>query len=153
MSTLQFCTFMVDGLCFGIEVAMVQEVLCFQGMTRVPLAPAVVSGLINLRGQIVTAVNLRYRLGLPDRGPEHAPVSLILRSDDGVVSLLVDDIGDVMSVDGDTAEPAPETLRGVGKELIVGVYKLEGQLMLVLDAQKAIQPNGGRFSKERERAQ
>ena len=145
----QFCTFVVDGHYFGVEVERVQEVLRFQELTRVPLAPAVVSGLINLRGQIVTAVNLRQRLSLRERPAGQLPMSVILRSDDGAVSLLVDEIGEVLSAEGDMAEPPPETLRGVGRELIKGVYKLEGRLLLVLDAERGIQSSGGRFMNER----
>jgi purine-binding chemotaxis protein CheW len=151
MTSSQFCTFSVDGLYFGVEVERVQEVLRFQELTRVPLAPAVVSGLINLRGQIVTAVNLRQRLALRERPAGQLPMSVILRSDDGAVSLLVDEIGEVLSVAGEMGEPPPETLRGVGRELCKGVYKLEGRLLLVLDAEKAIQSNGGRFMSNNER--
>jgi purine-binding chemotaxis protein CheW len=148
MSSSQFCTFLVDGHHFGVEVERVQEVLRFQELTRVPLAPAVVSGLINLRGQIVTAVNLRQRLGLRERPAHELPMSVILRSDDGAVSLLVDEIGEVLSAAGDMAEPPPETLRGVGRDLIKGVYKLEGRLLLVLDAEKAIH-SSGKYNNER----
>jgi purine-binding chemotaxis protein CheW len=147
--SLRFCTFTVDGICFGVEVERVQEVLRFQELTRVPLAPAVVSGLINLRGQIVTAVNLRQRLALREGPADLVPMNVILRSDDGAVSLMVDAIGEVLTVAGEMAEPVPETLRGVGRELVKGVYKLEGRLLLVLDAEKAIQSSGGRFANER----
>lgn len=145
----QYCTFVVDGYYFGVEVERVQEVLRFQELTRVPLAPPVVDGLINLRGQIVTAVNLRKRLALREPAAGHLPMSVILRSDDGAVSLLVDEIGEVLSVAGDLAEPPPETLQGLGRELIRGVYKLDGRLLLVLDADKAMAASVGRFTNER----
>lgn len=111
----QFCTFYVDGLCFGIGVREVQEVIRYQEMTRVPLAAPVVRGLINLRGQIVTAIDLRRRLGLADRflgdtpnsGGEALPMNLVVRTDDGVVSLLVDEIGEVVEVDEDSFERPP----------------------------------------------
>ena len=86
----QFCTFCVDGLFFGVEVLKVQEVIRYQAMTPVPLAPAVVNGLINLRGQIVTAIDLRRALGLSDRPAGSLPMNVVVRTDDGVVSLLVD---------------------------------------------------------------
>src|ERR1051326_2248414 len=104
----QFCTFVLDGLYFGVEVKKVQEVIRYQEMTRVPLAPAVVQGLINLRGQIVTAIDLRRRLELRDRSGDRAPMNVVVRTDDGAVSLLVDDIGDVIKVQTDTFEPPPE---------------------------------------------
>ena len=136
----QFCTFYVEGLCFGIGVREVQEVIRYQEMTRVPLAASVVRGLINLRGQIVTAIDLRRRLGLPDRADatESLPMNLVVRTDDGVVSLLVDEIGEVVEVDEDSFERPPPTLEGVARELVRGVYKREGSLLLVLDTAKAV---------------
>jgi purine-binding chemotaxis protein CheW len=136
----QFCTFYVEGLCFGIGVREVQEVIRYQEMTRVPLAASVVRGLINLRGQIVTAIDLRRRLGLPDRAAasDHLPMNLVVRTDDGVVSLLVDEIGEVVEVDDDTFERPPPTLEGVAGELVRGVYKREGSLLLVLDTARAV---------------
>src|SRR3954454_4627156 len=96
----QYCTFYLDGSYFGLDVLHVQEVIRHQEMTRVPLAPPVVRGLINLRGQIVTALDLRRRLELPDRPADQPPpVNVVVRTDDGAVSLLVDDIGDVLVVD------------------------------------------------------
>ena len=83
MPALQFCTFYLDGLLFGIELKGVQEVIHSLDMTQVPLAPAVVSGLINLRGQIVTAVDLRRRLELKPAPPELHVMNVVVRSDDG----------------------------------------------------------------------
>ena len=136
----QFCTFYVESLCFGIGVREVQEVIRYQEMTRVPLAAGVVRGLINLRGQIVTAIDLRRRLGLPDRpdASEVLPMNLVVRTDDGVVSLLVDEIGEVVEVDEDSFERPPPTLEGVARELVRGVYKREGSLLLVLDTARAV---------------
>ncbi|HYH50119.1 MAG TPA: chemotaxis protein CheW [Acidimicrobiia bacterium] len=145
----QFCTFYVEGLCFGIGVREVQEVIRYQEMTRVPLAASVVRGLINLRGQIVTAIDLRRRLELPDRfsgeapnpgadAGEALPMNLVVRTDDGVVSLLVDEIGEVVEVDEDSFERPPPTLSGVARELVRGVYKREGSLLLVLDTARAV---------------
>jgi purine-binding chemotaxis protein CheW len=121
-------------------VREVQEVIRYQEMTRVPLAAPVVRGLINLRGQIVTAIDLRRRLGLPDRGDsgEHLLMNLVVRTDDGVVSLLVDEIGEFVEVDEDTFERPPPTLDGVARELVRGVYKREGSLLLVLDTVRAV---------------
>ncbi len=134
----QLCTFYLEGLYLGVDVREVQEVIRYQEMTRVPLAPGVVSGLINLRGQIVTAIDLRRRLGLPDRPADTLPMNVVVRGDDGAISLLVDEIGDVVEVDDDTFERAPETLQGVARELIRGVYKREGELLCVLDTDRAI---------------
>ncbi len=135
----QFCTFTLAGLTFGIEVDRVQEVIRTQPMTGVPLANDVVRGLINLRGQIVTALDLRRRLDLAPRGADEEPMNIVVRTGTGELSLLVDQIGDVVDVDEATFEGPPETLDGVARELIVGAYKLEGALLLVLDTDKAVQ--------------
>src|SRR5712691_1623782 len=94
----QLCTFMVGDLFFGVEVQQVQEVIRYLPMTRVPLAPRVVEGLINLRGQIVTAIDLRRRLELPERAEGQRPMNIVVRTAGGAVSLLVDDIGEVVEV-------------------------------------------------------
>jgi purine-binding chemotaxis protein CheW len=137
-NTKQFCTFFVNGLFFGVEVLKVQEVIRYQGMARVPLAPATIQGLINLRGQIVTAIDLRRRLELPPREDEQLPMNVVVRSDDGAVSLLVDEIGDVVEIQDDIYEHPPETLKGVARELVQGVYKLKERLLLILDTEKTV---------------
>lgn len=135
----QFCTFYLDKLLFGVELRGVQEVIRSLELTQVPLAPDVVGGLINLRGQIVTAVDLRRRLELEARAPEMRPMNVVVRSEDGAVSLLVDEIGDVIEVEETTFEAPPETLRGKVRAMILGVHKLENNLLLVLDTEKACQ--------------
>lgn len=134
----QFCTFYLDDLFFGVEVLSVQEVIRYQEMTRVPLASAVVRGLINLRGQIVTAVDLRQRLELRARPADQLPMNVVVRTDDGAVSLLVDEIGDVLEVDQESFERPPETLQGAARALIRGVYKLKDSVLLILDTEKAV---------------
>jgi purine-binding chemotaxis protein CheW len=140
--TKQYCTFYVAGQFFGLDVLHVQEIIRYQEMTRVPLAPPVVRGLINLRGQIVTAIDLRRRLDLPDRPADQVPVNVVVRTDDGAVSLLVDDIGDVLVVEESLFERPPETLRGSSRELIRGAYKLEDRLLMILDTQRAVNVTG-----------
>ena len=135
----QFSTFVVDGLLFGVEVEKVQEVIRYQEMTRVPLAPPMVKGLINLRAQIVTAIDLRRRLALRDRAATDLPMNVVVRHDDGAVSLLVDEIGDVVEVDDQTFEPPPDTVDRQAREFILGVHKLSGRLMHVLDSKKVVE--------------
>jgi purine-binding chemotaxis protein CheW len=135
----QFATFFMKDLFFGIEVQKVQEVLRAQEMTRVPLAPGVLRGLINLRGQIVAAIDMRERLALPKRTSEQEPMNMIVRAEDGAVSLLVDEIGDVIHVSAAAFEPVPETMAGNLKQLVAGVYKLDGRLLLVLDTERTLQ--------------
>ncbi len=134
----QFCTFYLDKLLFGVEVGMVQEVLRYQEMTRVPLASPAVRGLINLRGQIVTALDLRRRLALADRESDKLPMNVVVRAGDEAVSLLVDEIGDVLEVEDETFETPPETLQGEAREMIRGVYKLKDRLLLMLDTEKTV---------------
>jgi purine-binding chemotaxis protein CheW len=136
---VQFCTFYLGKLLFGVELTGVQEVIRHLEMTKVPLAPKVVSGLINLRGQIVTAVDLRRRLELEPRPAEAIPMNVVVRSEDGAVSLLVDEIGDVVEVEEATFERPPETLRGTMRNMIRGVHKLNDRLLHVLDTGKACQ--------------
>jgi len=137
MPALQFCTFYLDKLLFGVELRGVQEVIRSLDITQVPLAPNVVSGLINLRGQIVTAVDLRRRLELEARPPDAQPMNVVVRSEDGAVSFQVDEIGDVVEVEESTFEPAPEMLRASIRSMILGVHKLNDRLMHVLDTEKA----------------
>ena len=133
-----YCTFYLDKHCFGVEVEKVQEVFRYQDMTRVPLSSAAVQGLINLRGQIITALDLRHRLEMPKRTREKQPMNVVVRTEEGVVSLLVDEIGDVVEVSEDTYEQAPQTIQGTIRELIHGVYKLDKQLLMILDTESAI---------------
>ena len=137
--TKQFCTFYLDKFLFGVEVRKVQEVIRHLELTRVPLAPPVISGLINLRGRIVTAVDLRRRLELPPRPEGVEPMNVVIDAGEEAVSLLVDTIGAVLSVDQSTFERPPETLTGIARDLILGTYKLKDHLLLALDIDKAIQ--------------
>ena len=137
-ATRQFCSFFLDGLCYGIEVERVQEVRNMTAMTRVPLAARVVGGLVSLRGHIVTAVDLRRCLDLSDRPADQPPVNVILRTADGGVSLLVDRMGDVLDVAEDDFELPPRTLNARSRELIRGAYRLDGGLLLVLNLEPVL---------------
>lgn len=137
-TTHQFCTFYVDSLFLGIDVQHAQEVIRYQDMTCVPLAPPAISGLINLRGQIVTALDLRCRLGLPLREPNELPMNVIIRDGENAVSLLVDRIGDVVEVDDELFELPPPTVHPSVRGLIRGSYKLVDRLLLVFDTREVI---------------
>ncbi|HWA75496.1 MAG TPA: chemotaxis protein CheW [Polyangiaceae bacterium] len=136
--TTQFCTFVVDDLLFGVDVTRVQEVIRFQEMTNVPLAPRMVRGLINLRGQIVMAVDLRERLCLPARQSDELPMNVVIRGLDGSVSLLVDSIGDVIEVSGTSFEAPPSTMLAAHRQVVDAVCKLPNRLLLVLDPERAL---------------
>jgi purine-binding chemotaxis protein CheW len=149
-NTQQFCTFLLQGQLFGVPVQEVREVLQYQGMTRVPLVSEVVRGLINLRGQIVMAVDLRRRLGMEDRSDSRLPMNVVVQTDEGAVSFLVDEIGGVLEADEKDFEQPPETLQGQARELLRGVYKLEGRLMHVLNTQRvceSLERTGTSFSR------
>lgn len=134
----QFCTFFLNSLFFGIEVEKVQEVIRYQNMTRLPLAPPMVTGLINLRGEIVTALDMRLRLGFEKYNDDELPTNVVVRTAEGIVSLLVDKIGDIIDVSEDSFEASPETLIGDARQLICGAHKLEDRLMLILDIEKVV---------------
>lgn len=139
VGTQQYTTFVLDGHLFGIEVETVQEVIRYQERTRVPLAPGAIGGLINLRGQVVTALDLRHRLGMPERPEGELPMNVVVRTDDGAVSLLVDSIGDVVDADAARFEAPPETMLGGARDLILGAYKLDDRLLLVLDVHRTVE--------------
>jgi purine-binding chemotaxis protein CheW len=139
----QFCTFFLDGHYFGVPVQQVQEVLRYQEMTEVPLVSSVVRGLINLRGQIITAVDLRRQLGMTDRPEKHKPMNVIMRTEEGAFSLLVDEIGDVIEVEENSFEPPPDTLQGIAKGMLRGVHKLPNQLLLILDSERTAKLSDG----------
>ena len=136
-TTTQLCTFHVDDLLFAIEVVRIQEVIRFEQITRVPLAAQVVRGLINLRGQIVTAVDLRSGLGLDPSTNDEAPMNVVVRLDEGLVSIIVDNIGDVLEVDESSFEHPPPTLPVHIRRVVDAVCKLPDRLLLVLDPDRA----------------
>jgi purine-binding chemotaxis protein CheW len=138
MGMKQFATFYAGDRYLGIDVTRVQEVIRHQEITRAPLAAREIRGLINLRGQIVLALDLRRRLGLDPREDGAPPMNVVIRSDEGLVSLLVDRIGDVLNVEEDLFEEPPETLQGPARELIRGAYKLDDALLLELDTDRAL---------------
>ena len=132
----RICTFHLGDELFGIDVAHVQEVLVSQRITPVPLAPAAVLGVVNLRGQIVTAIDLRTRLELPPRAPGTHPVHVVVRTEGELVSFLVDRTGDVVDVSADAFERPPEALPGVAGDLILGAFQLPDTLLLLLDPER-----------------
>lgn len=134
----QYCTFVLGDLLFGIEIERVQEVIRSQDLTVVPLSPGVVDGLINLRGQIVTAIDLRRRLDLPNRPSNEEPMNIVLPTSAGVVSLLVDRVGEVVEVDDASFEAPPDTLRGAARKMIRGAYKLPDTLLMVLNIDRVL---------------
>ncbi len=135
----QFCTFFLDERMFGIDVLKIQEVIRYQETTEVPLAPAVVRGLLNLRGSIVSTIDLRRRFDMPDLQSEALPTNVVTQTTTGLTSLLVDRIGEVVEVDSNDFEFPPDTLQGEARYLIEGVYKLPSGLLLILNVERVME--------------
>jgi purine-binding chemotaxis protein CheW len=133
----QYVTFSLGGSLYGVDVTRVQEALRSHVRTRVPLSPPAVAGLVNLRGQVVLTVDLRPRLGLEPLGEDAEPMMVVVQVAGEPVSLLVDEIGDVMEVGPETFEAPPDTLDAALRPLILGAHKLDGRLLLVLDVDQA----------------
>jgi purine-binding chemotaxis protein CheW len=137
-TSTRLVSFTLAGRSYGIDVSVVREVLRGLPLTRVPLAPKAVAGLVNLRGQVLTAVDLREQLGLPPREDGGEPMLVVAHVGGEPVALLVDSIGSVVDVDQDQFEPPPETLVGPARHLVVGAYKLADRLVVSLDVDRAV---------------
>ena len=137
----QFCTFHLGDLFLGIDVIQVQEILRPQAMTNVPHAPGEVRGLINLRGQIVTAIDLRELLCVPPakgkETPEEEQMNIVVRTSEGTVSFLVDAIGDVLDIPGSLRAPLPNTIPH-DSTYFSSVFKLEDRLLIVLEPERVM---------------
>lgn len=131
--TGQYCTLTVGDLLLGIDVGRIQEVIRGTAFTPVPLADPAIRGLINLRGQIVTAIDLRRRMGFEALPLSEPTATMVLGTAEEPLALVVDTVGDVVDVDGDSFEPPPDTLKGEARTMIDGAHKLERRLLLVLN--------------------
>lgn len=135
----QFCTFWVGDSCLGLEVTRIQEILVDKTLTPVPLAPPLIGGLVNIRGEIGIALDMRRLLESSGTDTATSVSSTVLTlAGDERVGLLVERAGDVVEVAEDLREATPETVKGAVRELISGVYKLEDCLLLALDADRVI---------------
>ncbi len=134
----QLSTFHVGKYLFGVDVSLVQEVVRLQQMTPVPLASPEIAGLINLRGEVLTAIDLRARLGLPPSDGVREPVNIVVRVDDEPVSLLVDEIGGVLEVSQVPFEQTPATVDERVRDLLLGAYTLPDRLLLALNAKRVL---------------
>jgi purine-binding chemotaxis protein CheW len=128
-----FVTMTVADQFFGIPVLAVQDVLGPQRITRIPLSPPEVAGALNLRGRIVTAIDVRRRLGLPARAAGLPSMSIVVDLGGELYSLTVDAVGEVLSLPMERFERNPPTLDPEWREVSGGIYRLEGKLMVVLD--------------------
>ena len=133
-----YVTMSIGGQLFGIPVLKVQDVLGAQTITRVPLAPVEVAGSLNLRGRIVTAVDVRLRLGLPKRENDKAAMSVVVEHDNELYSLLVDSVGEVLSLESKDYQRNPPTLNPRLREFSDGIYRLNDSLLVVLSVQSLL---------------
>ena len=134
----EFVSMTVAGQLFGIPVLTVQDVLGEQRITCVPLSLPVVAGTLNLRGRIVTAIDMRRRLRLPPREKGAAAMNVVVDRSGELYSLIVDSVGEVLSLPAEQFERNPSTLEPTWREVSVGVYRLENGLMVVLDVQRLL---------------
>ncbi len=133
-----FVTMTIADQMFGIPVLQVQDVLGHQRITRIPLAPPEVAGSLNLRGRIVTAIDVRLRLGLPARPKDKPKMSIVVDLRGELYSLIVDSVGEVLSLSSEDFERNPATLDIRWREVSTGIYRLNNQLMVVLDVSRLL---------------
>ncbi len=134
-----FLTIMIAGQLFGIPVLQVQDVLGQQNVARIPLAPPQVAGALNLRGRIVTAINVRRCLGLEDLAEERKKtMSVVVENDGELYSLIIDSVGDVLALQESAFEQNPPTLDLLWRSVSLGVYRLDGKLLVILDVNKLL---------------
>lgn len=147
METVQareFLTIRLADQMFGIPILQVQDVLGSQKITRIPLAPPAIAGSLNLRGRIVTAIDVRACLGMPplqrDKGAQE--MSVVVESQGELYSLMIDKVGDVLSVDNADFEKSPATLDPQWRAVCQGIYRLKGSLLVILDVPKLLEGLG-----------
>lgn len=133
-----FVTMTIAEQLFGIPVLQVQDVLGHQRITRIPLAPPEVAGSLNLRGRIVTAIDVRLRLGLTGRPKDKPEMSIVVDLRGELYSLIVDGVGEVLSLSNEDFERNPATLDLRWREVSTGIYRLNNQLMVVLDVSRLL---------------
>ena len=136
--TVDYVTMMIAGQLFGIPVLQVQDVLGPQRITRIPLAPPEVAGSLNLRGRIVTAIDVRLRLGLEARPRGDHDMSIVVDHGGELYSLRVDGVGEVVAVATRDFERNPATLDPLWRDVSRGIYRLNEKLMVVLDVSRLL---------------
>jgi len=134
--TREYVTLTIAGQWFGIPVLTVQDVLGPRDVARIPLADRVIAGSINLRGRIVTVIDMRKRLGLPPRPDDKPGMNVVVEHGGNLYSLLIDAVGEVMEVPGDKYEKNPATIDPLWRDFSEGIYRLKNQLLIVLNVEK-----------------
>lgn len=139
--SLQFATFYLGPELFGINILQVQEILLKQSITPVPLAEDYILGLIGLRGQIVTAINLKRRLGMESDDVSEEAHQIVVTASDSIASLQVDRIGDVLEIDAKQLQPPPDSLKDIDTRYLEGVTMLEQTILAVLNISAVLEVN------------
>lgn len=123
---------------FGIPVLQVEDVLRQQAITKIPLAAPEIAGSLNLRGRIVTAIDVRKRLGIETNKSAKPPMSVVVEHDHELYSLIIDDVGDVITLDNDGIEKNPGTLDPIWRDISVGIYQMKDELLVIMDVSKLL---------------
>ena len=138
IETEDFVTFFIEDQLFGIPVLQVQDILTPDSIASIPLAPPEVAGSINLRGRIVTVIDVRTRLGLAKKDADHMGMGVTVEHQNDLYTFLVDKVGEVLSMQPDAFEKNPNTLDPLWRDFAIGVYRLDGRLMVILDVEKLL---------------
>ena len=138
-AVVEYVTAMIGDQLFGLPISRVQDVFMPERLTRVPLSPTEIAGVLNLRGRIVTAVDMRRRLGLPPRSDGRPPMAVGIELKGESYGLLIDTVGEVLKLADGTREPNPVNLDQHLKRVSGGVHRLEGQLMVILDVDRVLE--------------
>jgi len=134
----EYVTAMIGGQLFGLPILRVQDVFAPERLTKVPLAPAEIAGVLNLRGRIVTLIDMRRRLGLGQREDNNPAMAVGVESRGESYGLLIDSVGEVLKLDDMACEPNPTNLDPRLARVSTGIYRLEGQLLMVLDVDRVL---------------
>ena len=134
----EYVTAMIGGQLFGLPILRVQDVFKPERLTRVPLAPQEIAGVLNLRGRIVTLIDMRGRLGLESAGKNETPMAIGVESRGESYGLLIDSVGEVLKLDYSAREPNPINLDPRLARVSIGIYRLEGQLLMVVDVNRVL---------------
>lgn len=134
----EFLTIMIAQQRFGIPILQVQDVLGQQPVTTIPLSPPEVAGSLNLRGRIVTAIDVRKRLSMEPCNENQKKMSVVVEHDQELYSLIIDRVGDVLNLSDDTFENTPATIDPIWRDLSLGIYRLENDLLVILDVPKLL---------------
>lgn len=134
----EYVTAMIGGQLFGLPILQVQDVFAPERLTTVPLAPAEIAGVLNLRGRIITLINMRRRLGLESEQSDSPPMAVGVETRGESYGLLIDSVGEVLKLDDMACEPNPSNLDPLLASVSTGIYRLDGQLLMVLDVDRVL---------------